>query len=124
MQNHARAMSPRRPKHRPRPQLLTSGAPALLPGFPGIFPGFKGIPGFAFPDFLPVLRAYSGFQVPQARPTYAATLGRLGPLEVRLARNAADVRRAQRLRFQVFYQEMSAVADAGTMLAPRAVPPL
>ena len=45
--------------------------------------------------------------------------GRLGTLEVRLARNAAEVRRAQRLRYRVFYKEGSASADAKTMLARR-----
>jgi L-ornithine Nalpha-acyltransferase len=99
---HARAMSPRRLMHRFRPPLPVMG----LPGF------------------LPTLRAYSGLRVPQMRmPQACETLGRLGPLEVRLARTAADVRRAQRLRFQVFYQEMSAVADAPTMLARRDVDP-
>lgn len=48
-------------------------------------------------------------------------LGRLGSLEVRLARSAAEVRRAQRLRFQVFYQEGSAIAAAPTWLARRDV---
>jgi L-ornithine Nalpha-acyltransferase len=49
------------------------------------------------------------------------TLGRLGSLEVKLARRAADVRRAQKLRYQVFYQEMSATADAGRLFARRDV---
>ncbi|MCE7030283.1 GNAT family N-acetyltransferase [Jiella avicenniae] len=35
-------------------------------------------------------------------------LGRLGNLEVRLARSAAEVKAAQQLRYRVFYQEMSA----------------
>jgi putative hemolysin len=35
--------------------------------------------------------------------------GRVGNLEVRLARSRADVKLAQRLRYQVFYEEMSAV---------------
>jgi putative hemolysin len=35
--------------------------------------------------------------------------GRVGDLEVRLARTRAEIRLAQRLRFQVFYEEMSAV---------------
>ena len=43
---------------------------------------------------------------------FPATLGRLGALEVRLARNAAEIRRAQKLRYRVFYREMSAVPDA------------
>lgn len=34
--------------------------------------------------------------------------GRIGDLEVRLAQSWADVRRAQRLRYDVFYNEMSA----------------
>lgn len=35
--------------------------------------------------------------------------GRVGNLEVRLARTRSEIRQAQRLRFQVFYEEMSAV---------------
>lgn len=38
----------------------------------------------------------------------APLLGRLGNLEVRLARNTAEVKAAQQLRYRVFYQEMSA----------------
>ena len=37
--------------------------------------------------------------------------GRLGSLEVRLARDTRDLREAQRLRFRVFYEEMSALAN-------------
>jgi len=71
------------------------------------------------PWLLPAL-AYSGIVVPQARTDRdTETLGRLGSLEVRLARNAADVRRAQKLRYKVFYQEMSAIADAATLIAQR-----
>ncbi len=36
------------------------------------------------------------------------TLGRIGDLEVRLARNWSEVRQAQALRYRVFYREMSA----------------
>lgn len=72
--------------------------------------------------FLPTLRAYSGFRVREARTEHSAdTLGRLGPLEVRLARTAAEVRRAQKLRYRVFYEEMSAIPDAATLLARRDV---
>jgi L-ornithine Nalpha-acyltransferase len=79
---------------------------------PGIALGAAG--------FVPALRAYSGLRVPEARcEGPAQTLGRLGSLEVRLARTAADVRRAQKLRSRVFYQEMSAIADAGVLLARR-----
>jgi putative hemolysin len=38
-------------------------------------------------------------------------LGRLGELEVRLAASIMEVRRAQALRYRVFYEEMSAVPD-------------
>lgn len=41
-------------------------------------------------------------------------LGRLGELEVRLAASAGEIRRAQALRYQVFYEEMSALPDMRT----------
>lgn len=45
--------------------------------------------------------------------------GSIGSLEVRLARSRGDVRRAQRLRYEVFYEEMSAVPDATALLRRR-----
>ncbi len=45
--------------------------------------------------------------------------GRIGNLEVRLARSIADIKKAQRLRFEVFYKEMAAVPDARTLLKKR-----
>jgi L-ornithine Nalpha-acyltransferase len=45
--------------------------------------------------------------------------GRLGSLEVRLARKRSEIRRAQRLRYRVFYEEMSAVPGALAMLSRR-----
>ena len=45
--------------------------------------------------------------------------GRLGSLEVRLARKKSEIRRAQRLRYKVFYEEMSAVPGALAMLSRR-----
>ncbi len=72
------------------------------------------------PSLVPALRAYGGLRVPdQSEVRTADTLGRLGTLEVRLARSAADVRRAQHLRFDVFYREMSAIPDAAALLARR-----
>lgn len=47
------------------------------------------------------------------------TLGRMGPLEVRLANKRGDIKRAQRLRYNVFYKDGTAIADAPTMLARR-----
>lgn len=79
-------------------------------------------PGLAVPQKLVAdLRAYSGLRHRDALPPQedGLVLGRLGALEVRLARTARDVRRAQRLRYKVFYEEMSAVPDAGTRIARR-----
>lgn len=77
------------------------------------------------PNLMPTLRAYGGLQL---RDRVSArqggeTLGRLGSLEVKLAATAAEVRRAQKLRFKVFYKEKSAVADAPTLLARRDIDP-
>ena len=41
----------------------------------------------------------------------ADSLGRIGPLEVRLATRRKDVRRAQRLRFKVFFEQGEAIPD-------------
>ena len=48
-------------------------------------------------------------------------LGRLGSLEVRLATTAKEIRRAQRLRFKVFYDEMSAAPNAASLIRRRDV---
>ncbi len=62
------------------------------------------------PAWLPTLRAYSGFRVQEAKPSFEEqeTLGRIGSLEIKLATKAKHVRLAQKLRYQVFYDEMSA----------------
>jgi L-ornithine Nalpha-acyltransferase len=46
-------------------------------------------------------------------------LGRIGPLEIRLAQTHKDVKRAQKLRYRVFYEEMSAVPDIMSRLKRR-----
>ncbi|GLK80175.1 GNAT family N-acetyltransferase [Methylopila turkensis] len=66
---------------------------------------------------------------PAATPTRAelaasaallpSPLGRIGQLELKLADRPKDVKRAQRLRYEVFYKEMSAVADPLARLARR-----
>ncbi|PPD16247.1 MAG: ornithine--acyl-ACP N-acyltransferase OlsB [Methylobacterium sp.] len=50
-------------------------------------------------------------------------LGRIGDLEVRLARTTKDIRRCQRLRFKVFYNEMGARADARGFISRRDIDP-
>ncbi|MFG1227688.1 l-ornithine N(alpha)-acyltransferase [Xanthobacter wiegelii] len=96
---------------------------------PGAFPFLRaqqatpaGRPALPAPQKLVTdLRAYSGLRHRDAVPTKpeSIVLGRLGALEVRLARTARDVRRAQRLRYKVFYEEMSATPDAPARLARR-----
>jgi putative hemolysin len=46
-------------------------------------------------------------------------LGRIGPLEVRLARNASEVAAAQEIRFHVFYEELGARRHAAHALEQR-----
>lgn len=47
------------------------------------------------------------------------SLGRIGALEVRLAQTRKEIKRAQKLRYKVFYKDGSAIADATTILAQR-----
>jgi putative hemolysin len=49
----------------------------------------------------------------------AKVYGQIGSLEVRLARSRADLRRAQRLRYKVFYEEMSATPNLHSRLRRR-----
>jgi putative hemolysin len=52
-------------------------------------------------------------------PLPSPTLGRIGALEVRLAQRKGEVKRAQKLRYKVFYKDGAAIADAATLLAQR-----
>src|ERR687893_574345 len=47
------------------------------------------------------------------------TLGRLGSLEVRLATRPKEIRRAQRLRFKVFYDELAAAPNPASLISRR-----
>lgn len=77
--------------------------------------GGRGIvlPGSAPIKFKPRLRK------PLAAPGLDPSLGRIGNLEVRLATTVSEIRRAQRLRYRVFYEEMSAVPSGMTLLSRR-----
>jgi len=59
--------------------------------------------------------------IPQAMlgkmPEAGQSLGKIGPLEVRLSNSAKELKMSQRLRYEVFYEEMSAIADAQTQLS-------
>ncbi|KAB2865706.1 MAG: GNAT family N-acetyltransferase [Bauldia sp.] len=48
-----------------------------------------------------------------------ATLGRIGTIEVRLARNEAEVAAAQEVRYRVFHEELGARASAADAMARR-----
>jgi putative hemolysin len=69
------------------------------------------------PAWLPNGEVFELREPNEALPS--ATLGRLGALEVRLAHSKKDIKRAQRLRYNVFYRDGAAIADARTMLARR-----
>lgn len=51
------------------------------------------------------------------------TLGRIGDLEIRIARARRDIRRAQRLRFEVFHAERGARSSPRARLSRRDVDP-
>jgi putative hemolysin len=72
----------------------------------------RGATGPSVPQGVLALRRF-GRKAVALQPVMGSGLtdtvyGRIGDLEVRLARTRADVRLAQRLRYNVFYREMSA----------------
>src|ERR1700720_256319 len=85
----------------------------------GFIERFRPMPGSAVPGFMPPFRAFKAWEQSMLRPI--RPLGRLGSLEVRLARKPGEIRRAQKLRYRVFYKEGSAVADARIFFARRDV---
>lgn len=66
-----------------------------------------------------ILSGEGAIRLPE--PLAGRSLGRIGSLEVRLAVRKSEVRRAQRLRYKVFYEEMSAVPSALAALSRRDV---
>jgi L-ornithine Nalpha-acyltransferase len=54
-------------------------------------------------------------------PLLQDTIGRMGALEVRLARDKKEIRKAQRLRYDVFYKEGGAIPDPKTAFTQRDV---
>ena len=51
--------------------------------------------------------------------TLPDSLGRIGNLELRLAKSPGEVKQAQRLRYQVFFEELSAIPSSAAMIARR-----
>lgn len=100
-------------------------APAPLPFLKG-FPVGLPMPRRADHGTATGLRRFNalpGLRLPGTRllplDPEAPTLGRLGELEVRLARTKGEIRRSQGVRYHVFYDEMSAIADAVTKTTRR-----
>jgi len=77
--------------------------------------------GRLLPMPLPFV-ARAGFDTTKRRLESAqddALLGRLGSLEVRLATQPAEIRRAQRLRYRIFFEEGPATATLAARLLRR-----
>jgi len=91
------------------------------PMFPGLI--FPMIPGLTFRPAHGGLLPFTGRWRSRPRRLGAwhppKVYGRIGSLEVRLARKKSEIRQAQRLRYKVFYEEMSAVPGALAMLSRR-----
>jgi putative hemolysin len=71
------------------------------------------------PSALQPLSLHAGLPVPDF--TLPDPLGRIGDLELRLAQKPKDIRKAQKLRYKVFFEEMSAVPNVMARLARRDV---
>jgi len=79
---------------------------------------FEGVPGLGLPGAAPILLK-ARTKVPLHSPGLAPALGRIGSLEVRLATRKSEIRRAQRLRYRVFYEEMAAIPSGAALLKRR-----
>ncbi|WP_245418335.1 GNAT family N-acetyltransferase [Cohaesibacter intestini] len=82
----------------------------------------NGKSSFMTPD-LPkkILAALRRNRLRDGRPisSMPITLGRVGSLEIRLAQTEGEIRKAQRLRYKVFYKEMAAKPDSHTKFTRR-----
>ncbi len=92
----------------------------FIAAIPGAIPATTAVMRAGLPAMLPMLRALGGLRFGDIEPPkLSEPLGRLGSLEIRLAQSTKDIRRAQRLRYRVFYEEGGAIADARTRLRRR-----
>lgn len=65
------------------------------------------------------LRRLTSRKLPAHKSELKGVIGRLGDLEVRLAKTFYELRATQKLRYSVFYEEMSAKADKQTAAKKR-----
>ena len=77
-----------------------------------------GLPALLPPGGAPILLRP---RTPTSSPEIdrGLSLGRIGTLEVRLAARKSEIRRAQRLRYEVFYEEGAAIPSGLAMLKRR-----
>lgn len=75
--------------------------------------GFRG-----WAEIIEPKRIFAQFLEPVSSDP-ANRLGRIGSLEVRLASAKKEIKRAQRLRYKVFYEEMAAIPDLAARLKRR-----
>lgn len=81
------------------------------------------LPGFLRSGSEPIVRSLLDWGGGEVWAEPEGALGRSGPLEVRLAAGSKEVRRAQRLRYKVFYEERSAVPSTRARLSRRDIDP-
>lgn len=77
----------------------------------------KSLGRLTFP--VDVRNLLPGRRVVRDTTMFPEVLGRIGSLELRLARTVQDIRRAQRLRYQVFFAERAAATGAMNRLVRR-----
>ncbi len=70
-------------------------------------------------DDHPIAKGIAGIDRKCDAIVTGGLLGRIGPLEVRLARDASEVSAAQEVRFRVFYDELGATRHAAHSLEAR-----
>lgn len=71
----------------------------------------------------PIRRSGFLYRFPSPKPSLSGTLFRSGAFEVRLATRKKEIRRAQRLRYKVFYEEGQAIPDRTASLIRRDICP-
>ena len=80
--------------------------------------GATAVPAKGAAAWIKPLLWKPGFELPGSLDA-ADSLGRIGSLEVYLATTKREVKRAQKLRYKVFFREGDAIADAATLLSGR-----
>ncbi len=68
-------------------------------------------------------RPFGGWASPISHSGLGPSLGRSGTLELRLATKKSEIRKAQKLRFKVFFEEGGAVAEGAAALVRRDICP-